>query len=156
MTLHRHNNAMIFSVYNRDTTVETRLKFPLGAPILDNFNTRISNGYASYHFSKSVHAECRVFVQQKDGIVGVKEASPENAYYRRKIKISGLKNANVALFGEEYCKAGCIVTNQMTWATPTPMDGWKVVSDPENGTYLYGEQISGTIYLCMPINDKND
>lgn len=150
MTLHRHNNAMIFSVYNRNTTVETRLKFPLGAPILDGFDVKLSVGSATYRFSKCVRAECRVFVKQNDGIVKVREASPENGYYRRRIQISGLENAEVALFGEEYCKADCIVTNLPSHETPTPIDGWKVISDKENGTYLLGKNISGTVTLCMP------
>lgn len=150
LSVHRSNNAMIFSVYNRNTTVETRLKFPLGAPILDGFDTKICNGYASYHFNKCVHAECRVFVKQNDGIVRVKEFSPVNAYYRRKIQISGLNNADIALFGEEYCKDNFIVTRGTTGETPIPMEEWSVVSDKENGTYLYGHNISGTILLCMP------
>lgn len=150
LTLHRSNNAMIFSVYNRNTTVETRLKFPLGAPVLDGFDTKLYDGFASYHFNKCVHAECRVFVKQNDGIVSVKETAPENAYYRRKIQISGLNNADVALFGEEYCKENFIVTQCTVHETPIPMKGWEVVSDKENGTYLYGRNISGTILLCMP------
>lgn len=150
LTLHRNGNSMIFSVYNRNTTVETRLKFPLGAPVLDGFTTKLYNGYASYHFNKCVHGECRVFVKQNDGMVAVKESPTDNTYYRRKIQISGLNNADVALFGEEYCKEKCIVTKEITSETPIPMKGWKVVSDKENGTYLYGHNISGTILLCMP------
>lgn len=153
LTVHRSNNAMIFSVYSRDNTVETLFKFPLGAPVLDGFSTKIDGGYSAYCFNKSVHAECRTFVKQDEGTITVREQSPENLKYRRKIKISGLKNADVALFGEEYCKGDCIVTDAETWKTPVPTEGWKVVSDKENGTYLYGHNISGTIYLCMPAKD---
>lgn len=151
LTLHRHNNAMIFSVYNRNTTVETRLKLPLGAPILDGFNVKLYSGSASYHFNKCVRAECRVFVKQDGGTVKVKEASPVSGYYRRKIQISGLENAEVALFGEEYCKDNLIVAQTASPdETPVPMEGWEVISDKENGTYLLGKNISGTIMLCMP------
>lgn len=108
--VHRNNNAMIFSVYNRNTTVETRIKFSLGAPVLDGFSTKIVNGYSLYHFNKCVHTECRVFVRQNGGVVDVKEKAPENAYYRRKTQISGLKNADVVLLGEKYCEDNCIVT----------------------------------------------
>lgn len=149
-TVHRNDNAMIFSVYNRDTTVETRLKFPLGAPILDGFSTKLHDGAAAYHFNKCVHAECRVFVKQNSGIVRAREEAPVSTYYRRKIQISGLEHADVALFGEEYCKGNCIVTKCATDDTPIPEEGWEVVSDKENGTYLYGHDISGTILLCMP------
>lgn len=151
MTVHRSNNAMIFSVYGRDTSAKTRLKFPLGAPIIDGFDAKLDGGFAEYCFGRCVHAECRVFVKQNYGKVSVKEASPVNAYYRRKIQIFGLENADVALFGEEYCKDGFIVTqNWREYETPVPSDGWEIVSDPENGTYLLGRNISGNIALCMP------
>lgn len=150
MTVHRSDNAYFFSIYNRDTTVEARLKFPLGAPILNGFNARLTDGSASYVFPRGVHAECRVFVEQTSGIVRAKEESPVNMRYRRRIQISGLKNANVCLFGEEYCKRDCIVTQTTSDPTPEPMPGWRVVEDPENGTYLYGENISGTVSICMP------
>ncbi|MBE6965713.1 MAG: hypothetical protein E7441_06735 [Ruminococcaceae bacterium] len=150
MTVHRSNNAMLFSVYNRDTTVETGLKFPLGAPVLNGFSTKLTDGCASYHFNKSVHAECRVFVKQKSGVVKAKEEPPVNMKYRRRIRISGLSDASVCLFGESYCKDSCIVTNIEPDGTPVPLDGWKVVTDAENGTYLYAENVSGEISVCMP------
>lgn len=150
LTLHRSDNALIFSVYNRITTVETSFKFPLGAPVLDGFSTKLRDGAATYRFNKCVHAECRVFVKQNDGIVSVKEAPPVNGCYRRKIQIMGLKNADIALFGEEYCKGNCIVTCNYPDDTPIAADGFEVVSDKENGTYLYGRNISGIVYLCMP------
>lgn len=150
LTLHRSDNAMIFSVYNRDTTVETKLKFPLGAPVLDGFHTKLCDGFAAYRFNKCVRTECRVFVKQTSGTVSVKETAPENAYYRRKIQISGLDNAEIALFGEEYCKGDCIVTDLPTCETPVPLPSFEVVSDKENGTYLLGKNISGTILVCMP------
>lgn len=151
LTLHRNNNSLIFSVYNRDNTVEARFKFPLGAPILDGYSTRLCDGFSTYRFDKCAHSECRVFVKQKSGTVKVKETSPVNAYYRRKITISGLENAAVALFGEEYCKTDCIVTEfGAEYQAPIPMDGWKIISDKENGTYLYGQNINGTVTFCMP------
>lgn len=149
ITVHRNDNAMMFSVYNRDTTVETRLKFPLGAPVLNGFSTKISDGYASYHFNKSVHSECRVFVKQESGVVKVKEEPPVNMKYRRRIQISGLKNATVCIFAENYCKDSCIVTDIAPDLTPVPLDGWSVVTD-DNGTYLYAENVSGKVSVCMP------
>ena len=154
LTIHRNNNAMIFSVYNRDTSLETRLKFPLGAPVFNGFSTKIIDGFASYHFNKCVHTECRVFVKQNHGVVKAKEEPPVNMKYRRRIQISGLLNAKVCLFGEEYCKEDCIVTNTNPDCTPIQLDGWTVINDAENGTYLYAENISGTISICMP--NKSD
>lgn len=150
MTIHRSDNAMMFSVYNRDTTSETRLKFPLGAPVLNGFSTKLKDGYASYHFNKNVHAECRVFVNQNSGTVKVKEEPPVNMKYRRRIAVEGLENATVCLFAEDYCKEDCIVTKIAPDHTPIPLEGWSIVNDPENGTYLYAENVSGTISICMP------
>lgn len=150
MAIHRSNNAVIFSIYNRDTTATTRFRFPLGAPIINGFDTKIINGCAEYCFDRSVHGECRVFVKQEQGTVRAKEEPPVNAKYRRRIRVSGLENAEVMLFGEEYCSSDCIVTQVAPDETPVAMAGWQVVSDKENGTYLYGKNISGTISLCMP------
>lgn len=52
-----------FAVYNRDNTVEARFKFPLGAPILDGYSTRLCDGFSTYRFDKCAHSECRVFVK---------------------------------------------------------------------------------------------
>ncbi len=150
MTVHKNNNAFIFSVYNRDTTADTYLKFPLGAPVLNGFTAKIRDGAAVYRFNKCVHTECRVFVKQEDGKVRVEEQPPVNMKYRRRIIISGLQDAAVAFFGEEYCKDNCIATRIDPNFTPVPMDGWKVVNDPQQGTYLYAEHVTGTVCLCMP------
>ena len=101
---HRYNNAFIFSVYSPSTTVKTHMKFPYGAPILDGYDTVLENGFATYHFPKAEHRECRAFVEQNDGIVSCREIPPVSCKYRRRIEISGLKNATVRFLGEEYCK----------------------------------------------------
>lgn len=101
---HRYNNAFIFSVYSPSTTVKTHMKFPYGAPILDGYDTVLENGFATYHFPKAEHRECRAFVEQNDGIVSCREIPPVSCQYRRRIEISGLKNATVRFLGEEYCK----------------------------------------------------
>lgn len=150
MTIHRSDNAMIFSGYSRNTTVKTSLSFPLGAPILKGFDAEVCGDIATYCFDKCVHSECRVFVKQESGTVKVAEESPVNMKYRRRIRISGLENAEVCLFGEEYCKADCVVTDCVADITPVICDGWIVKNTPEHGTYLYKKGVSGTVSLCMP------
>lgn len=155
MTLHRSDNALFFNVYNRDTTVEARFKFPLGAPVLNGFDTKLVDGYSTYRFPRSTHSECRVFVKQESGIVRAREMAPVNRKYRRKIRVSGLENATVCLFAESYCAAESIVAVLSdNDATPVAQENWKVVKDPEYGTYLYGENISGVITFCMPFADR--
>ena len=84
------------------------------------------------------------------GVVKVKERPPANMKYRRRIEIGGLENATVCLFGEEYCKGDCIITKMEPHRTPVPLEGLRVVDDSENGTYMYAENISGNISICMP------
>ncbi|MBE6548218.1 MAG: hypothetical protein E7667_05000 [Ruminococcaceae bacterium] len=156
-TIHRHNNAKIFSIYNRDNTVETQLKFPLGAPIFDGYDAYIENGYATYRFDRCAHRECRVFVKQESGKVSVRECPPVNGYFRRKIRISGLENAEVCLFPESYCANSGAVVATLPHALddmPAEQEGWSVVNDAEHGTYLHKANVTGTIYLCMPHKDK--
>lgn len=155
MTLHRSDNAMMINVYSRDTTVDTYLKFPLGAPVINGYNTRLVDGYATYRFPRSVHGECRVFVKQDKGIVRAREMAPVNYKYRRKIRVSGLQNAEVCFFAEPYCVEHTIAAVQdLTDETPVAEANWEVIRDPENGVYLYGKNINGSITFCMPFADK--
>lgn len=153
MMIHKHDNAFMFSVYNRDTTEQTKLEFPLGAPILKGFTAKIEDGKAVYHFNKWEHSECRVFVKQKSGKVCVAEEAPVNMKYRRRIRVSGLEDAEVFLFGESYCKENCVATTCHPDSTLVPCEGWETVTDPNYGTYLHATHINGTVSLCMPNKD---
>ena len=153
ITIHRSNNAMIFSVYNSNTTTDTLMRFPLGAPILDCCEAEIVDGFAKYHFSRSEHRECRVFVKQTDGVVSIKEIPPGSGYYRRKILIKGLKNADVCLFPEHRQAKKCDVLNfdklMDDKGNPIVMKNWELVED-ENGIYYKAENITGDYQFCMP------
>ena len=156
MILHRSDNALFFDIYNRDTTVETHFKFPLGAPVINGYDTLLTDGYATYRFPRSVHGECRVFVKQENGIVRAREMAPVNRKYRRKIKITGLKNADLYLFGENDCaeQARALFFHGDNDVTPTDVENCQVVNDPVYGTYIHVAGISGEIYLAMPFPDR--
>ena len=96
IALSRYDNALFFSVYNANTTTDTHLKFPLGAPIFCGTEAEMIDGRASYRFSRSEHRECRIFVDQSEGVISCREAPPVNVRYRRAIKIAGL-NSNSCL-----------------------------------------------------------
>lgn len=156
LTIHRNNNATYFSVYNRNTTTETYLKTPLGAPILNGLDAKIENGFAVYTFNRAEHRECRVFIKQENGIVRAREMPPVNRKYRRKIQVTGLENAEVFLFAENYCKENSAVGGddfRNDGDLINPQDFWEVVND-ENGCYLHAKNVSGTIYLAMPFKDR--
>ena len=104
MTVSRSNNAFVFSVYNKCQPVSSEISLKDGAPILDGYEVEVKDGKALYSFPKCEHKECRVFVKQKSGIVSVCDMPPVSRAYRRKIMVSGLKNATVRFYPESYCK----------------------------------------------------
>ena len=140
-------------MYNRNTTTQTYLKFPLGAPVLDSYDVELIDGKAKYVFPKCVHNECRVFVKQEKGLVSVREVAPVSGYYRRRILINGLDNATVYFFPETYCKQNCDFADA-TKCTPDTIpffsDLWKCEYDDKYGYYYKAENISGNYYALMP------
>ncbi|WP_139785139.1 hypothetical protein [Parabacteroides sp. Marseille-P3160] len=94
----KNNNGYWFSGYVPDQTVEQSYKFPQGAPLFMGTETELKNGYSNYHMPKSWHKECRVFVEQKEGVVACHELAPVEYEINRKIGIYGLKGANVRIY----------------------------------------------------------
>ncbi len=154
-TLHRCNGAFIFSSFHPSTTVKTKLRFPLGAPILDGYETKLEDGYATYHFPKAEHRECRVFVEQRDGEVGCFECPPVSAQFRRRICVKGLKNATVRVFGENYCRDNIdVVLNSKNdyFFVGDDFEG-NYVTDG-NITYYEARNVTGTLTFSMPQKRK--
>lgn len=152
--LHRNNHALIISVFQDSTTVKTKLRFPLGAPILDAYETVLENGYATYHFPKSEHREIRAFVEQNDGIVKCREYPPATYDWRnrRRIQICGLKNATVRFLGETYCAENLEVLLDPTgvfesWSSK-PIE-WKYVTI-EGTRVCELRNITGDLIFNMP------
>ena len=111
--IHKHSGGDYYSVYSPSTTVKTVLSHALGAPVLTNTETRLENGKASYHFAKAQFNECRVYVEQQNGIVGAQEFAPVSHVVKRRIKVSGLDNATVRFVPEnnmqaEFCLNGML------------------------------------------------
>ena len=160
IAISKSEGAFMFSVYNPDTTTDTYLKLPLGAPVLMGGETEIDEeGCAIYRFAKSEHRECRILVKQKGGVISAKEAAPVSARYRRKIRLSGLEDATVYFFPETDGKenmARAAKGYQNSDETPIFRDDFKIEHDPRYGTYLKGEHIDGEVLLMMeyprPIN----
>ena len=102
----RSDNSYIFSTYSPDTTVDVRFRFPLGAPILMGYETKLDKGRSTYRFPRAEHRECRVFVEQEEGIISCRECAPVDHIMRRRIELRGLKNATVRFFAEDKYKDG--------------------------------------------------
>ena len=108
----------------------------------------MTEGSSSYRFSRGEHRECRVFVEQEEGVISCREAPPINARWRRAIKISGLKNATVRLFPERDREAAVSIAAH-TDLSPEYDPRFTSVHDEIHGTYLKGENIDGTVYFLI-------
>ncbi len=148
MALSRFRNALLFSVCNSNTTTDAYFRFPLGAPVLIGCETEMNGGKSSYRFSRGERRECRVFVDQTDGVISCREHPPVNARFRRAIRIRGLKDATVILFPETGCE--CAVSKApSTDVSPEFDERFAAVHDETYGTYLKGEHITGDIYFLI-------
>ena len=144
----RRDNGLFFSVYSCNTTTDSYFRFPFGAPILCGAETEIVDGKSSYRFSRCEHRECRVYLEQGNGVVSCREAAPVNARYRRALRITGLNNATVRLFSEKNCECAVSLARS-TNDTPIFDTRFKLVEDEVHGQYLEGENISGGIYFLI-------
>ena len=106
------------------------------------------DGATSYRFIRGEHRECRVFAEQSAGVISCREAPPINTYFRRAIKISGLQDATLRLFGETNCACAVSVAAN-TDRTPIFDPRFTVVEDEIYGKHLFGEHIDGEIYFLM-------
>lgn len=143
----RKNDGFFFSVYSPNTTTDTHMKFPLGAPILFGAETALVNGASTYRFSRYEHRECRVFVTQESGTLSLREASPVSLRWRRRLTLRGLKDATVCFFPETGCEAAA--TESHPDDTPVIDERFKLVSDARYGTYLRAEHITGDFHLII-------
>ena len=148
MAISRVDNALFFSVYNANTTTDTRLKCPLGAPILCGKEAEMSDGCSIYRFERGEHRECRIFIHQASGVISCREAAPVNARYRRAIKVTGLSDATVSLFSEAGCECAVSIAS-ITDCTPKYDPRFETVQDEIYGNYMKGEHISGHIYFLI-------
>ena len=147
MMISRSKGAHFFSVYNPDTTTETEISMPLGAPIMIGCECEIRDGAASYRFPRSEHREVRVFVRQKDGIISCREAAPGSARFRRDIRIWGLKDATVYFFPEPGCEA--YAADVTPSKTPILDERFKTVYIEPYGECLYAEHIDGKMDMLV-------
>lgn len=150
LNITRSNNGCFFSVLNMDTTTDTFIRFPIGAPILIGGETELVNGFAKYRFGRCEHRECRIFVEQKSGVVSAFEEPPVSEKYRRRIAINGLNDATVYYFPEKYCNKSMAATKTIFDLTPEIDDGWEQIYDSFLGYGFKGMHKNGKIAFLMP------
>ena len=152
--LARSDNALMLSTFSDDTTVKLRLRTPLGVPLFIGWSALFQHGEVEYAFPKSTHLEGRVFVEQESGCVSVREVMPRSMQVRRRVSVSGLQDATVRFFFEDYCKdSGTAVLNALFyyWITGDEHNGHFVTDN--YGTYYEMNHVTGTVTLSMPRRD---
>jgi len=119
---------------------------------LDAHSAVMENGYAVYHFAKAEHRECRVFVEQNEGVISCRELGPVSYQYRRRIAVEGLEDATVRFLAETYCEDNLhVVLNSHR--------GFYSVSEPFEGEYITingirfyeARHVSGQLVFSMPV-----
>jgi hypothetical protein len=98
LTIARSNNAFVFSGYHPNNTVKLRFKMPQGAPLLLGLETKLEKGHSTYVMPTAWSRECRIFVEQNDGIVSCKELHSGQVGVSKRFQVTGLKNATVRIY----------------------------------------------------------
>lgn len=147
LTISRSDNAFIFSGYHPNSTVKDRFKFPQGAPLLLGLETILEDGHSSYYLPTSWNRECRVFIEQKEGLVSLKEAhSGVKDIYKRYV-VTGLKNAIVRVYAQDHINAEKFVAHvNASYPWKTGHYPFKEQND-EFGKYFLLENVTGTLVV---------
>ncbi|MGX8833409.1 hypothetical protein ACWG0P_04270 [Amedibacillus sp. YH-ame6] len=154
LTIHRHNNAFYFSGYVPNTTIGTRLKFPLGIPVMIGHEVLVENGYGIYHFPRSFHKECRVFVQQKEnGTISMSEYGPVSVIMKRRVLLEGLKDATIYVFPEAGKEQKCELLLNSEKPNIIGEDFTCELVDTVWGKAYKAEHVTGKIMYSMEFDD---
>ncbi len=97
-TISRHDNAFIFTVFSRDTSVDLEVSTPLGMPLLTGQETCLRDGKAVWRPGRCFRHECRAFVNMENGVVGVRKIRAAYPEYTDRRLITGLRDATVHFF----------------------------------------------------------
>lgn len=145
----RSDNAYMFSTYAPNTTVTANFKFPLGAPILIGYETKLKDGFSTYNFPRAEHRECRVFIEQEDGIVSCREISPVSYQIRRRIVVRGLKNATIRFFSEKNSEENieAKLNSDYPYFVGEKFEG--EYFENKHGVYYEAKNITGQLMFCI-------
>jgi len=147
LTISRSNNAFVFSGYNPDNTVKLRIKMLPGAPLLLGLETKLEKGNSTYIMPTAWNRECRVFVEQNDGIVSYKELHSGQFGISKRYEINGLKNATIRIYPEDH------VTSQSFHAYVNAQYPWKTgqvsfkAGDEKLGKHFVVEKVTGSLVV---------
>ena len=145
LSIARHENGFFFSGYTPDTTVELRLLWPQGAPLMVGMEAELVEGHAAYRMPRAWHRECRVFVRQSEGDVSCVEQTAEEIGLHRRIRLERLKDAAVCFYPEPRGKVTFQPTPQFPFLEGPFLDA--KAHDDRLGRYLSVEHVTGTLLI---------
>lgn len=93
----RNRGAMWFSGHQPDTTVQMQLGTCDGVPLLVGCDAELCDGVGHYRFPLAYTYECRVLVEQKEGVVRCREFPSVMVGVSRRLRLDGLENATVRI-----------------------------------------------------------
>ena len=147
LTVARSNNAFIFSGYNPSNTIRHRFRMPQGAPMLLGLESEFEDGHSTWFLPTAWNRECRIFVEQENGLVSYRERTTEQRGITRRLQVSGLENATVRIYPEDH------VTSESFNAYVNARYPWREgrVSFREGrenpGKYFVVEDVTGTLVV---------
>jgi len=148
LTISRSNNAFFFSGFVPNTTVRQRFKLPQGAPLLTGYETKLDSGASTYNLPTAWHKECRIFVEQPDGIVSCKEGVSGQKGIGRRLQVTGLKNATIRIYADDAVSEKDI---QLFLNASYPWREGKIPvrkGDPKFGNHFIVENATGTLTIA--------
>ena len=147
--VHRRLGGLRFSIYAPQTIVGLSLRFPLGAPLLDGLHTRLEQGASTYHPPRFWTRECRVFVEQDEGIVHSRRMRSSAYGVSGRMVVEGLRNACVRFLPETgYEESTTVLLNsRYPWMVGEAFD-LRTVRDRVHGVYLEARDVTGELMFA--------
>ncbi|MCE5260156.1 MAG: hypothetical protein LLG44_14025, partial [Chloroflexi bacterium] len=144
VTVSRYKNAYFFSGYMPDTTATLKLRFPQGAPLLLGYETELENGFSQYRMPRGWQRECRVFIEQAEGVVSCTEQCSVEVGIRRRMWLRGLRSATVRFYLEP--EADVVV--QRIWRGDEAHDYYPFTTDRDRtGEFVLVNDVTGDLVL---------
>lgn len=144
-TISRADNGFVFSGYHPNSTITQRFKFKQGAPLLLGLETVLENGFSAYTLPTSWNRNCRIFVEQKEGMVSHKELHSNQKDIYKRYEVTGLKSATVRVYAEPHVDAGnfnAYVNSAYPWKKGKyPF----TLKNDDMGTYFLIENVTGSL-----------
>jgi hypothetical protein len=96
----RHDGGLWLSGFMPDTTVGLQLATEDGVPVPVGCDVELGAGRGTFRFPIAWRHECRVLIEQQDGVVQCREGVSVAMGIARRLNLSGLKDATVRFLPE--------------------------------------------------------